>query len=84
MKTGISMGSGIVNTNKVKPIKCNCNKCIHSTNKQCDIYGYNPNKKMCKRYYRVNIGNKKKSINKVSKAERMKSFKEGLIDKTIL
>ena len=77
------MGSKIINTNNIKSVKSNCNKCFHYSKNRCDLYGYKPNKKTCKRYYIEKIiGNRKKP--KVSKPERIENYKKGLIDTTIL
>lgn len=62
-KTGAS-SSHIVNTNKVKPIKCDCRLCFHServtikSTKQsyryCKYYDLiKPNKSRCARYYKA-------------------------------
>ena len=84
MRIGVNMGSNIINTNNIKSVKSNCNKCSHYSKDRCYLYGYKPNKKMCKRYYIEKIigGNRKKP--KVSKSERIENYKKGLIDTTIL
>ena len=61
--TGVSMGGLIINTNKVKSIKCDCRLCFHSTRitiksskksyRYCKYYDIvKPNKKQCARYYK--------------------------------
>lgn len=80
------MNGTIINTNKIKSIKSDCHKCFHYSREICHIYGYKPNKKMCKRYSRPISGiggtGKTKKV-KISKAERNENYKQGLIDKTI-
>lgn len=54
-KTGISMGSKIINVNAVKRTKANCDVCVHLTNKgkikYCEYYDlFNPQKKQCVRF----------------------------------
>lgn len=56
-KYGVSMGGRIINTNKVKSIKCNCEICgwakmLHSGSIYCQYYKKNdPAMDKCKRYY---------------------------------
>lgn len=57
-ETGTSMNGHIINTNKVKAIKCNCSNCgwSHKTRYKdiyCDYFKKNnPQKDKCKRYYK--------------------------------
>lgn len=86
IKTGTSMGGSLINTNKVKSIKCNCNVCCHHSKDTCEIYGYKPSKNNCIRYSKritTNMPGTRKA-KKMTKSERIQSFKDGLIDKTIL
>jgi queuine/archaeosine tRNA-ribosyltransferase len=63
-KTGTSMGSKLINTRKVKPIKCDCRVCFHSERitlrelkksyRYCKYYDIiKPNKTQCARFYKV-------------------------------
>ena len=54
-KTGVSMGSKVINVNTVKRTKANCDICVHLTNKgkikYCEYYDlFSPQKKQCVRF----------------------------------
>jgi len=53
----------IIHIKKIKPIPCDCNKCIHrktrGTIKYCSYYDiFSPNKNFCSRYGGTKVKNK--------------------------
>lgn len=81
MKTGTSMQGSIVNTRRVKSVKCECRCCFHAEKLRSKIGGntwyckyydqINPSKTSCARYYKVREiylpKKKKKTTNKKKK-----------------
>lgn len=72
-KSGTSM-SGVVNTNKVKTIACDCTRCFHFQQKglitYCKHYDtFEPEKKRtkCARYYPMQDTNEKRNTRKRKK-----------------
>ncbi len=90
-KTGTSMGGTLENAKRPGLIQANCKKCIHIRKNKinhktfyCDYYKIDfPNKKKCARFYEIPKPlQKKERPKKMTKAERLKSYKEGLKDNT--
>lgn len=95
-KTGTSMGGSTENINSIKSVKSNCSTCFHrrkdKTSKQfyCDYYkSFSINKTKCIRYServtKVKDSTTKelaKKTKKMTKAERLESYKRGLVDTT--
>ena len=82
-KLGIPANGRFEYTNRVKPVTCNCSKCIHSKKAAgtlyCSYYDtFSPKKKVCVRYSPIeNDGVRQKPLNKseiTKMSKKKKSF----------